>query len=290
MAKNDLYPSFIEYIRKESEKKGPADMTAVACAGCATGFVGLAALGFFLSNFMAFWLAYALSFGIGFPLVMSAIEWVEKKLKAPRNANQQRKADAREAVKLYKSAIDRRRIKKELDPAAGQVLEACTFHYMRAKVALDSSIWKSSEPGSHRHALRTQILDALDAAMEEALILGKDCLGKPSKDNWKDKLENSLDIDIVDMVMSMTGVNLGDGFRDVHRSPHTRIVFHPMREIAEKLKMIASEVEQLTKEFAGQTSSLSGESAPAASLDIILAELRQVRQAEDELNQQHLQH
>lgn len=287
MARNEPYPIFSEYVRKTLEKTQSMDMHAASCMGCGLGMGALVACGIFLTSVIGPFLAWTATSVIGLPVLIALMMALDKKLTAPRTDEQKRRAEAVPVMKNFKSAIDRRRLGKELDPVVGQLLEACTIHYQRIKVALENSVWSSADVGPQRAALRNQIAAAADGAMFDAVLLARDCLGKPGKDNWKDVVEDALDLDLVDVLQSLTGMKFEDKGGRVHRSPHARIVFRPLREIAEKLKMTAGEVEQMTHEIYIKAPVSGALGASTSSLDVVLMEIQQVRQAEEELNQQH---
>lgn len=287
MGKSDRYPVFANYVTETLAKKKSTDMHPGAFMGCLIGFAGLITVSFLLTKVIGIVWAVLAGSLIGFPLLIAFGYWLEQRLTEPKNDEQRRRREFQEALSHFSGPIDRRRLHKELDPVAGQLVEACAFYYQKAQVSLSGSAWTGDNAG-HRKALKDQISKALDDAMFEALLLAKPCLGKPSKDNWKDKLEDALDLDVIDTLQSLTGFKASDDLRGMHRSPHIRIAFEPLRQIAEKLKLLSAEVEKMTLE-ASRESAIPGLSGPASSIDLVLGELRSVRQAEEELNQQRLQ-
>lgn len=282
MAKSDRYPELAAFVEKALVSRKVGDPNMVTALGCIVGLMGIGIVGFLLSKVMFVGLAGLLSLVIGFPVLIFALMAIEQRLKAPKTPEQKRKAEVYDALTKFKSPIDRKRIHKELDPVAGELLEACAFYYSKATIALQGPAW-TGELGTHRRALRDQIARALEDAMDEAILLSKDCLGKPSKDTWRDKLEDALDLDIVDTVQALTGKRLGDDFRGIYRSPHIPIIFQPLREIAEKLKLLSGEVERMTTE---QTMAMGTSSGSASGIDLVIGEMQSLRQAEEELNQQ----
>ncbi|HRI44045.1 MAG TPA: hypothetical protein PLL78_04000 [Fimbriimonadaceae bacterium] len=286
MARNDQYPAFSDHVRKSLEAAKQSDMHAVTCMGCGLGLGALIACGIFLSTVVSPFIAWAATSTIGLPVLIATLMFIDKKLTSPKTAEGKRRAEAVGVMKNFKSAIDRRRLGRELDPVVGQLLEACSIHHQRIKVALENSVWTSEEVGAQRSALRNQISTAADSAMDEAVLLARDCLGKPGKDSWKEVVEDALDLDLVDVLQSLTGMKFDDKGGRVHRSPHARIVFVPLRDIAEKLKLTAGEVERMTHEFYVRTPATGAIGASTTSLDVVLMEMQQVRLAEEELNQQ----
>jgi hypothetical protein len=86
----------------------------------------------------------------------------------------------------------------------------------------------------------------------------------------------------VDAVEGLTGYKLGDEKRNVYRSPHLPQIFPYVREIAEKIKLLYEETEQMAHSLGtDQTVGIEG----ASSIDLVLSEMRSVRQAEAELDQ-----
>ena len=60
--------------------------------------------------------------------------------------------------------------------------------------------------------------------------------------------------------------------------------FQPARELAEKLKLLAAEIERATKEVA-KDEMVGSEFSAGTALDMCLGEMRTIQTAEDELRQ-----
>jgi hypothetical protein len=103
------------------------------------------------------------------------------------------------------------------------------------------------------------------------LILMKPCFQPdPTRSEWKDVMD-----DVIEKYVTGPPRPRGDQFP---------VVYDQARELAEKLKLIASEVERATEEVSrDETVDLGYRSA--AALDLALHDLRTIREAEDELRQ-----
>ena len=281
--KSKPHPHLSEYLDQAVARSPYADQDARLFTRAAIGGVGagVVTLALALVNPLVGILAAIPMFGgVG---IWTALGF--RRNRASRTAEDERRFQAYGVVQQFHGSLHRRRLHKELDPVAGQLLEACAFYYMKIRTSLDGATWNAA--GSHRQALRSQVLAAADTAMEQALILCSSCFGRPrgkDKDDWRDKIEDFIDLDIVDAIEGLTGYKLGDEKRNVYRSPHLPQIFPYVREIAEKIKLLYEETEQMAQSIGKEhTSGIEGTS----SIDLVLSEMRSVRQAEAELDQHH---
>lgn len=280
--KSKPYPNLSEFLNQAIVRSPYAEQdarlyTRATVGGFGVGVVALA-LAVLVNPVVGVLAALPMLGGVG---IWTAFGFRRNRL--AKSVDDERRFQAFGVVQQFHASLHRRRLHKELDPVAGQLLEACAFYYQKIQASLTGSAWNAA--GTHRNALRTQILAAADAAMEQALILCSSCFGRPrgkDKDDWRDKIEDLIDLDIVDAVEGLTGYKMGDEARNVYRSPHLQQIFPYVREIAEKIKLLATETEEMaSSQTAGQPTGIEGTS----SIDLVLSEMRSVQQAEAELDQ-----
>ncbi|MCG9894862.1 MAG: hypothetical protein MH204_05255 [Fimbriimonadaceae bacterium] len=180
------------------------------------------------------------------------------------------------AARHLKELKDENKLHKNLDPMVLQALEAAAYHW---GVIRDLSGGGGSEQGL-RAGLKRQAREAAEEAMEEATLMAAQCTGKPEKsrkDLAEDVLEDFLEFDIKDALKGLSRLAASSSADFAYRSPAGRAVFEEIRGIAERLQALSAE---LTRESGG---SVATASAPTRSLDTVLAELKAVREAEQEL-------
>jgi hypothetical protein len=195
----------------------------------------------------------------------------KKKMAAEKPAERKHQAEAEAIVVQMYQALYRKRLHKELDDSAGALLEDCGRNYMRIQNTLSMPFWMSDELPGHWRAVRDQSLLAAEQAMDEALVMLKGSFHPGRrKGNWEE---------IVEDVMS-------EFTQPAKRRPvdHLSPGFRPAREIAEKLKLLASEVERATGDLA-KDEAIAEEFTAGASLEMALSELKTIQVAEDELRQ-----
>jgi hypothetical protein len=225
---------------------------------------------------------------VGVPLLAVGVNALHRLVSTPRTEREMRRQQLYETALIYYAATGRKKLHQELDPVAGQLLDLCAQFHQRIQLALEGPFWSSASEGSQWRAVAQQCRHAADEAMEEALLLGAGCFGKPSKtrkEDLQDALQDFLDLDFVDALQNLKGVALADSSRYAHHSPNLPIVFEPMKQIAQRLQSLAVEVERLSQEAAREGVSRSGLTA-SASIDLVLNEIRTLEQAEAELDQE----
>lgn len=191
-----------------------------------------------------------------------------------------------QAVHSFGQVERRNKLHKELDPTVGQILEAAAFHWTRVATIIDSPLWESAQ----YQALRTQTRMAADEVMAELVTMGSWCLGTPQKTRKQDLgsvFEDLAELDIDDAIKGFKRIAKTASREYAHQSPYAATVFEPMRQMAEKLKTLADEIEA-TAEQTRLTTQRTG-ATEVSSIDMILRELKAVRQAERELDDEQQQ-
>ena len=160
---------------------------------------------------------------------------------------------------------------KSIGQTTAELLEESARNWSRATTALNDPFWMNEGLPGHWSALREHALEAVDDAMGDLILLTQPYL-KPitPKTDWQDVVGN--------VVGGLFGVSPQP---DGEPLPP---VFGAAREIAGKLKMLATQVEDATKQVI--LDQPNSESMPSStSLDACLGELKSIQQAEGELRQ-----
>ncbi len=192
---------------------------------------------------------------------------------------------ATKAILDLKKLHESRKLRTWMDPVALELLEAGAFHYARVTAALDGPYWSTRDLQAHWVSVRNQARQASETAMYELVLMCQACVGKPQterKDEFKQVVEDLVDLDIADALQGLKEFTNPDWSKFRHQSPMSKQIFEPARALAERLKILGDEVETRMTELTG----LGPEGLPSGavgSLDVVLSELRAVRQAEAEI-------
>ena len=130
---------------------------------------------------------------------------------------------------------------------------------------------RAADLPAHLRAVRDQSLLAIDQGMQEMLVLFSTSVpAKPG--NWTFS-------EVVDEVMGQ------DMLTTRGRIEHLSPFYDQGRGVAGKLHEMADQVETISRQLASQEL-ITGAPKPGTALESTLAELRQLKQAEDELRQE----
>jgi hypothetical protein len=202
----------------------------------------------------------------------------------PRKHESVLRAEIRRAdnLRVFHDLLSGRKLGEKVDPMVIQLLDASAVHYGRVHAMANGPSWTKESSGT-RSQLREQILTASEEAMDELLDLAKSCVGEPRrKDQITDFVDGMATFDFADAITRLKGMVSADAWVDrAHRSPNASLVFDPMRSIAERLKMLADELEQTS---VSMISTMDTPRTSSLALDGLLAEVRAVREAEEELH------
>lgn len=184
----------------------------------------------------------------------------------------------------------RKRVHREMDAGAAIALESCARSYLRIRETLLSAAWNPDRLDENWEAMRRDALERAEDAMDEAIFLCRSWIGQKRsarRTNWKGALGDLLEGDFDDVLERFTESD-DDEDRDFARHSSFRrstgFALQPVREIGQNLKRLAQELEGATT-LIGSASS-SADSSPAPSdLEKTLQNLRELKQAESELNE-----
>lgn len=291
MGRTKHLPNLADYLQARAAKH-PKSRTdayivggAIAVSAVALGVASI--VGRLTSSWASVGIALGVSlvvFGAGFAA------WAVGRLR-PRSEEDVRIRTLYKAIDQYHASLSRRKLHRELDPVAAQLLEACAHYWKRVQATLGGPFWTGSLSAAYR-GVREEAIEAADRAMDEAVVLCASCMGAPSKskaDDLKSVFQDFADLDISDAMEGLKRIAKADSRDYAHRSPNLQTVFEPVRDIAEKLKMLSSEVERMSQRAMTETKLSGGLTTGAASLDDVLGDIRSIQQAEAELDQQRLQ-
>ena len=210
---------------------------------------------------------------------------MENRARRPKSPAEERRRLAQGVASVLRSLSQQRKLHKQVDPLVMQLLEVGAYHWTRIRARLDMPSWTTGELPAHRVALRKQIQDAADAAMDDLLLLAQGCIGDPDRnrgDDLKAAFEDLADLDISEALAGFRRVAETDWTTYAHHSPHSGAVMSSGRPVVEKLAALADEVESMALP---SVEAATPQTASADSLDVLLSEIKSIRQAEQELEQ-----
>ncbi len=256
--------------------------------GCLTALAATPFWGFLAVSFLS-WPGLLLALPLGLATGGLAGAWVKKRTKKVDAAIAARSRSWKEAITAFQDLKNRKKLHSWVDPILLQILEAAAYHYARVATTLDGPIWLSSTGG--RAQIRTQAKQAADEAMLDLIVLVQPSIGKPIKEK-KDEIEgifeDLFEFDIAEALSGLQRMASSDWRDYAHQSPHAQAAFPSCRGIAERLKSLADELEQMPPPSDHFDSANLPPTQSAASLDYLLGELKAVKEAEQELGEQHI--
>jgi hypothetical protein len=204
----------------------------------------------------------AVTFGVGAALA-----------KPPRKSTSldevfQRAEGVAETLRQHSS---RRRLHLVLHPGIATTLNECAGFWQRIQMASDRKLWEDAGVEPHWLAARADWEAAADLAMAQALLLTDSSINRATA---RPRVEEVVE-DLLDTYVFK---------RPSQTNEPLPPAFEPLREIAEKLKTLADEVEAATRRLAG-TERQAPTADAAKRLDEVLGELRSIHEAETELKQ-----
>lgn len=178
--------------------------------------------------------------------------------------------EAKQVAQRLAECAAKKRLHRDLSIEVASVLEEAARNWHRARSALESPYWKTAELPAHLRLVRDQSLQAIDQGMQELLLLFATSVPEEPS-NWSFG-------ELVDEVVGH------DIFAVRGRREHISPFYDQGRGVAAKLMELADQVEAISRQLAGQEL-ITGAPRPGSGLEATLAELRQIKQAEEELRQ-----
>lgn len=256
--------------------------------GCATALVATPLWGFAAVSLLS-WPGMLLAVPLGLATAGVIGTLVKRKAKTLDPALAARYKSWREALGAFQDLKGKKKLHSWVDPVLLQLLEAAAYHYSRVTTILDGPTWLTSSGG--RAQLRSQAKQAADEAMLDLVVLVQPSIGKPIKEK-KDEIEgifeDLFEFDIAEALGGLQRMASSDWRDYAHQSPHAQAVFPSCRGLAERLKALADELEQMPAPSDHVDPATLPPTQSAASLDYLLGELKAVKEAEQELGEQHI--
>lgn len=262
-------PNLSKYI-EETAKRSPEGQAAQA-TGCMLSGIATAIVGFMLARFMGPVVAGTISLFVVLPLLATLVAGWIKQLTKPRTEEEQRRHEAHEAILFMNNALTAGKLHRKLDPAAGLLLEECARHWARVHDALSGTFWEDKDLPAHWKNVRDQSLTAANRAMDDIIVMLKPVLASRNPQS--------------------SGQEFFSGIMEAFFNVQTEMPieplpahFMPARDIAQKLMLLADEVETTAQRVA-RDESFKEHYSSGSQIDVVLSELRAIREAESELEQ-----
>lgn len=225
---------------------------------------------------------------IAMPLSVFAWYLVDKRIRRPKTDEEAKRMESWKWSAEFWKLEQQRKLYKQLDPTMSQLMEAAAYHYDRIKNATSGPFWASENLPGHWRSVREQALAAADQAMEELVILSSTCMGEPETDRskaFKEVVEDFVELDWIEAIGSLKEIRDSDWTKYAHHSPNTKHAFEPARNIAERLKRLADEIESKSEEVVKESGVQIPVESAVSSIDVVLSEISSVSEAEEELQQ-----
>jgi|GEM_PF-4385994 len=242
------------------------------------GLIGIGAVAVMLAEELPPWI---LILFVPIAIVAAAtsairISW---SLQQPRNGEEQKRMRGFGNAKV----LTRAQWAHQIQPFAARLLEGCAYHRARILATVQKPGWEMS----HLRSVKEQAIQAADEAMEDAM---QHCMsfvgpGLGHGSPWKDLAQDFAEGQIGDALARLQTMLEADRPGEIVDRRKLPAELWPVYDIAIKLQRLATEIE-----IAGRQTTAPSE-PQSSSLDQVLSNLSDIRQAEKELetdDQQHL--
>lgn len=262
-------PNLSKYVAHTAQKS-PEGQAAQA-TGCMLSTIAAAVAWFALSRIVGILFAGAVSMLILLPIFAALVSTWIKHLTRPQTEEEERRVEAHEAILFMNNAVTAGRLHRKLDPAAALLLEECARHWARVHEALSGTFWEDKDLPAHWKNVREQSLSAANRAMDDIIVMLKPVLANRNPETSGQEFINSI---------------MESFFNVQTQVPIEPLPAHflPARDIAQKLMLLADEVET-TAQRAARDASFNEHYSSGSQIDVVLSELRAIREAETELEQ-----
>ncbi len=193
------------------------------------------------------------------------------KLAAKRPTDEQMliEQQAREVVLRMQALMNKRRLHRDLSADVSALLEEAAAQWSRARTAFLSPYWNRQDLSAHVQHVRDQSLQAAERTMSELMILFSTSVPE-QPGSWN----------LAEVADEVLGKNVFSAINQRHLSPF----FDQAVGLVEQLRHLAIEAEAVSRQLVSDPN-LGAQGKPGMALEATLAELRQIRQAEDELRE-----
>jgi len=234
------------------------------------GIFGIGAVSVMLAEELSWLIIFVVPLAV-VALVATAVRmsWA---LKQPRNEAEQKQMRGFENAKFLSKA----HWSHQIQPFAARLLEGCAYHRARILAAVQKPGWEMS----HLRSVKEQATRAADEAMEDAMqyCMGFAGPGQSRASAWKDLAQDFAEGQIGDALARLQTMLESDRPGEIVDRRKLPSELWPVYDIAIKLQRLATEVE-----IAGRQAATPVESEGTSSLDQVLSNLADIRQAEKEL-------
>jgi hypothetical protein len=238
--------------------------------GISLGIGGIAQLCLAVVGLAAHWGLALAAASVSFAVFFVGMMVAETKRAQAKDPLLAMRREAKQVAERLEDCAGRKRLHRDLSVEVATLLEEAACNWHRARTTLESPYWKSAELPTHLRAVREQSLLAVDQGMQELLVLFSTSVpAKPG--NWS----------IGELIDEAVGQDI---FATRGRVEHISPFYDQGRSVAHKLMELADQVESVSRQLAGQEL-VTGAPKPGSALEATLAELKQLKQAEDELRQ-----
>lgn len=223
------------------------------------------------SNFLV-WMGLNAATWVGF----GAFYFSERRRRTESLPNRDIYREVRPFIVELNGSLQRRRLHRELSPTAGVLLEEAARNYRRVMNALATPFWADPELPEHWQKIRDHAFQSSDRAMLELLSLLKSCYQPHSGPQGF----QSVIVDVVEQFGGTVNIQRGEDLMPV--------TFDEATETVTMLSHLADEVESASKQLLA--SGVGNEDSLRSRLEMsqTLAELKMVREAEQELERSRL--
>lgn len=246
----------------------------VTAALLGTGFgvlAGMGAIKIGVGNLMV-WMGLNAAMLVGF----GAFYLSERKRRHASIPNKDVYKIARPILTELNQSLQRRRLHRELSPTAAALLEEAARNWRRVMNALATPFWTDEDLPEHWQSIREHAYQSADRAMLELLLLLKGCFQpNAAPQGWQSAI-----IDIVEQFGGTVNITRGEDLMPV--------TFDEASDTVTMLSQLADEVESASKELIASSVGNDDQLRSRLAMSQALAELRMVREAEQELDRSTL--
>ncbi len=275
-------PNLKGYLTQRVQKRVPNNHD-VWGYGCVAAPAWLTLMGYALTQWTTWYWAIILTAVMGLPLLALVIGMIIKMRGATASEEVKRNRQVRDALKPWIESANQGQLRSRVDPTAGRILESCAMHHERIMKVVESPFFKSDTLPSHYAALRDQAHRAADDAMLEAVLSCNAYLGKGQgkrEIRWNEVVSELIAGDFDEAIAGIKGEPSRREFNVEPNEIEPGLL--PAYQTALQLKRLAHEMEHEAQRRASEI--VKGEGAAQTGLNVALAELKAIRQAEAELD------
>lgn len=192
------------------------------------------------------------------------------------------------AAQKFLQLVNSGKLHRHLDPVAGELLERAAYEKCRIDAILSGPEWQNVNSSSSLAKIKEQALRSSEIALREMIVICASCIGEPTRTPGSDVqniLNDVMELDLAEALRGFKEFGKGDWTKWSYQSPNRGMIVEPSSRILQRLQALAEGLEKRTADMMERKTSES-ESPTVQSIDLILAELSHMEQAEVELDQQ----